>query len=1331
MPNCHSLSARRFEAVICDLDGVITDTAALHARAWKKVFDDFLQRLAGQGGKDQPAFRIESDYPRHVDGKPRYEGAASFLKARGFDLPFGQPSDPPDRMTVCALGNRKNQVYQALLEHQGVQVYAGAVNFIHRLKAAHIKVALVTSSRNGRMILEKAGLTGLFDCILDGEDAARLSLTGKPAPDIFLEAARRLDVAPERAAVVEDAQSGVEAGRRGHFGCVIGVGTDRHGARLRAHGADCVVGDLGALSVSDQKTETPQPVRASALEHFEEIEKRLVGRRPFVFLDYDGTLTPIVRRPEEAHLDDAVRETIRRLAGQCSVAVVSGRDLADVRERVGLPQLYYAGSHGFDIGGPQDAPVAFTKGGEFIPRIDEAEKILRRRLSAIPGAHVERKKFSLAVHFREVAAEQAGEVAAIVEQVHAQSTGLRRKMGKKIFEMQPDVDWHKGRAVRWLINRSQDSGAKVLAIYIGDDTTDEDAFAELQPDGIGIRVDDDNRSESLACYRLPDSAAVAAFLDKLARSLQAGASEGAWRLSYTDYSPQAEGVREALTTLGNGYFCTRGASAQAVADGIHYPGTYLAGGYNRLTSEVQGHLLENEDLVNLPNWLPLTFRIEAGQWFEPQAFELLDYLHELDMRKGVMHRRWRVKDDQERVTTVHEQRLVHMENAHLAAIQLTLRPENWSGRVEVRTAIDGRVRNTGVARYRHLENAHWLPRETRQTDAETIFLCSETNQSGLVVALAARTRFFRDQNPTPPEDRRCLRQPAYIGQLCTLKAAAGENLTIEKVVGLFSSRDPAIGSCRRAALKTVGEAPGFATLLQRQQLAWDHLWQSFDLQLRPNPQAHYGNAQQIGMGVHLNIFHLLQTTSLNDMRLALDAGVPCRGWTGEAYRGHVLWDELFIFPMINLRLPEITKNLLMYRYRRLDAARANARKAGFRGAMYPWQSGSTGREESQRIHLNPLSGRWIPDHSQLQRHVNIALAYTLYHYYQVTRDREFLSFYGAEMIMEVARFLASLARFNPGIDRWEICRVMGPDEYHDGYPDAAAPGVDNNAYTNVMTVWVLQAAEALLRELPEAVRQQLCEKVDLRPAEFELWRDIGRKMRIVFHDGDIVSQFEGYADLLEFDWEGYRRKYGDIHRLDRILEAEQDSPNRYKVSKQADVLMLFYLLPAEELAQIIENLGYRYTPDLIPRNVDYYLARTSHGSTLSRIVHAWVLARKDRPHAWHLFREALLGDLEDIQGGTTAEGIHLGAMAGAVDQLQRGYTGIVTRGNVLWFNPCLPEELECLRMRLRYRNHFIEVELTAEKLTLTSLPTAGEPIRIGFRDQVLELPPNASRVFEL
>jgi alpha,alpha-trehalase len=218
-----------------------------------------------------------------------------------------------------------------------------------------------------------------------------------------------------------------------------------------------------------------------------------------------------------------------------------------------------------------------------------------------------------------------------------------------------------------------------------------------------------------------------------------------------------------------------------------------------------------------------------------------------------------------------------------------------------------------------------------------------------------------------------------------------------------------------------------------------------------------------------------------------------------------------------------------------------------------------------------------------------------------------------------------------------------------------------------------------------------------------------------------IGIVEGYEQLEELDWEGYRQKYGDIQRLDRILEAEGDTPNRYRLSKQADVLMLFYLFSAEELKEIFQKFGYHFEYETIPKNIDFYIRRTAHGSTLSRVVHSWVLARQDRERSWRLFNEALFSDLTDIQGGTTPEGIHLGAMAGTVDQVQRCYTGIVTRKDTLWLNPCLPEELAKLRLQIRYRGYFLRLEICRDRVKVTSLRNRDYPIRVGCGEKVVEL----------
>ena len=770
-----------------------------------------------------------------------------------------------------------------------------------------------------------------------------------------------------------------------------------------------------------------------------------------------------------------------------------------------------------------------------------------------------------------------------------------------------------------------------------------------------------------------------------------------WELVYEDYIPEQEGLREALCTVGNGYFATRGAGCETRADGIHYPGTYLAGGYNRVQSDVAGRTIENEDLVNMPNWLPLSFAVDDGQWFDLDSMEVLSYKQKLDLSSGQLHRSVRVRDAHGRTSSVDERRLISMHQMHVCALQLTVRPEDWSGSVRVRTSLDGTVLNEGVERYSRLNSHHLEPRSRGTFDHDCMFLEVETSQSGLRVAEAARTQAFVSGHPREPE-RYQITQPGRVTQEFCLEVEPYEELRLEKIVALFTSRDRAIAECALEARKVVAVVPGFEELAAAQAVAWGHLWDRFDIDLsltRPD------DTRRTLLILRLHLFHLLQTCSAFTMDL--DAGIPARGWHGEAYRGHIFWDEVFIFPILNLRLPEITRSLLLYRYRRLDEARRSASAAGFRGAMYPWQSGSNGREESQRLHLNPRSGEWITDNTALQRHVNAIIAFNAWQYHQVTGDTQFLVFYGAEMMLEIARFWASASSYDERDDRYGILGVVGPDEYHDGYPDAKKPGLDNNAYTNVMASWCLCRALDVLELIPPDRARELCETLDLEDDELELWDRISRRLKVPFQDDEIISQFEGYDSLPEFDWDGYRTKYEDIHRLDRILDAEGDSVNRYKASKQADVLMLFYLLSADELRALLDRLGYSLSPDAIPRNIDYYLKRTSHGSTLSRVVHSWVLSRSERGRSWTLFKDALESDVNDVQGGTTPEGIHLGAMAGTVDLVQRCYTGIETRGDALFLNPRLPEDCRHLRLHLRYRGHSLRVEVDETELKISNL----------------------------
>jgi trehalose/maltose hydrolase-like predicted phosphorylase len=781
-------------------------------------------------------------------------------------------------------------------------------------------------------------------------------------------------------------------------------------------------------------------------------------------------------------------------------------------------------------------------------------------------------------------------------------------------------------------------------------------------------------------------------------------------LDFDGFDPGDEGLREALTSTGNGYFCTRGTAEWEDADDVHYPGTYAHGLYNRETTIMGGRPVLNEDLVNLPNWLVLKLRIEDEDAIRVSNVELLDYRHQYDIGTAMVIRELRFRDRGGRETTLRSRRFMSMAHSHQAAIEWTLTAENWSGGVEIVSALDGRVTNGGVERYGDLEGRHLDAVSPRTFGPEVIALHVQTRQSNIYVAQAARTRVMRGAEPVDVS-RSLFQAEDYIQQVLGFEVHQGEPVRVEKLVSLYTSRDRAIYEPLTNAGKSVGRYPDFAEALQRHTRAWDELWRSSDIYLPSD--------ERVQHLLRLHISHTLQVCSLHTTNH--DAGVPARGLNGEAYRGHVFWDELYVFRYLTSRLPEITRELLMYRYRRLGEARAAAREAGYRGAMFPWQSGSDGSEETQIVHLNPLSGQWDPDLSHRQRHVNAAIFYNVWHYHQATDDLDFLRDHGAEIMLEIARFWSSIAHHNPERDRYEIHGVMGPDEFHEKYPGASESGLRNNAYTNVMVAWICEQAQVVLGLLTQRRRDTLRAKLGLTDEEIETWKAMSRRMYVPFHDDGIISQFEGYDELEELDWDGYRVKHDNIQRLDRILRAEGDEADRYKLAKQADTVLLFFLFSPEEISRLFERLGYEWGPDSARRNIDYYDERTSHGSTLSYIAHAGVLAQIDPDHSWERFLVALESDVGDVQGGTTKEGIHLGVMAGTIDLVQRAYTGAEIRDGILFFAPTLTDRLNGLSFPMQVRGTPIRVTIRDGELTVVITGGFSRAIKVGIGDDVREV----------
>jgi len=992
------MKKNKFRAVIFDLDGVITKTALVHSAAWKRMFDEYLLEREKKHGEPFREFSHEEDYLPYVDGKARYDGVESFLNSRGVNLSYGDPSDLPEKETICGLGNMKNQAFNEVLERDGVEVYESTVSLIHELREKGFHVGVASSSKNCKVVLEKAGLLELMETQVDGVVSAEMGLNGKPEPDIFITAADNLGVFYDEAVVVEDAVSGVQAGKNGNFGLVLGIARENNEKELKINGADIVVTDISEI--------------------------------------------------------------------------------------------------GFD--------------------------------------------------------------------------GI--------------VEWF-------------DSGLEA-----------------------------DNRN-----------------------------------ITYSNYIPEKEKTRETLLTIGNGYFGTRGALEECLGGKINYPGTYIAGLYNRLTSKVGSREVENEDFVNIPNWLPIRFKIGDDEWIKINKVQILDIERKLNFTTGLLSKKVTIRDKTGKETRIYSKRFASMANPHLGGISYEISPLNYSGHITIESGLDGNIVNNGVERYGQLNQKHLKP-DKEGVDDNISFLQVKTTQSDISIVMTAMVRTFLNDKEVKIESYH-FQEPGCVITRYGSHVNKNETYKLEKIVSIFTSMEWDSKNSLKDSMDLILSAGGFDDIFAGSRKVWSKIWDKIDIKIEGDRLA-----QKL---LRMHLYHLMVSLSPNNKNI--DASITARGLHGEAYRGHIFWDELFILPLYNIHFPEVTKSALMYCYRRLDAARKYAKEHGFLGAMFPWQSGSDGREETQVVHLNPLTGKWGDDYSSLQRHVSLAIAYNIWQYFHVTNDVEFMQKYGTEMFFEICRFWSSKAKLDTQGGRYSIENVMGPDEFHEKYSGSEEGGLKDNTYTNLMVAWSLNKAFELFDKMGKTASGLVKSKILLSDDELGNWKDIASKMNIVIED-NILAQYDGYFDLKELDWDYYRKKYGNIHRMDRLLKAEGKSADDYKVAKQADTLQTFYNLDEQDVSEILNKLGYDLSDDYLSKNLEYYLKRTSHGSTLSRVVHAQLANMiDDRELSWDLYKDALTSDYADAQEGTTGEGIHAGVMAGTVLIALHSFAGLNLKGDEVKFEPHLPD----------------------------------------------------------
>ncbi|MBL4834633.1 MAG: glycoside hydrolase family 65 protein [Pseudomonas sp.] len=767
---------------------------------------------------------------------------------------------------------------------------------------------------------------------------------------------------------------------------------------------------------------------------------------------------------------------------------------------------------------------------------------------------------------------------------------------------------------------------------------------------------------------------------------------------FEQFDPHDEIRREALLALGNGLLSWRASAPEAAAtqpghdwQQEQYAGFYRAGWYDNAPREVNGQRVSMAALVNLPDPFGMSIGID-NSWLSPACTSCCSYQQRLNMRDGVLQRRLEFTLGGYPIAVL-ETRFLSMAHPRLAVLRWEITPPAEIRSVQVRSVLDTSVTNSLISRNRAYEGARLKNIAVEHDEQGCTSLSAELHDPRRRLAIASEVRSIDSTlRWTPVWDAGRL----VLESTCPVPARGSLVLEKRVLVAVDEELPREPGIARQQVLNQLPDEPYFL-LMHEHRKSWWALWARMPLR---------SSDASLQRTLHFHAYHLLQTISPHSR--SQDLGFPSRGWQ-EGYYGQIFWDQILAFPFLCTRFPELARELLLYRYRRLNVARERATRIGLRGAMFPWRSAASGEEETPPFQYNPLSGRWMADDTRLQRHIGAAIAYDTWQLYLATGDKQLLAGFGGVMILEIARFWGSIARFDEERGRYVIRGVIGPDEYHNRYPHADCPGLDNNAYTNLMAVWTLTCAERVLQTLGPDTAGALCMQLDIGNAELDHWRDICTRMYLPFRSDGVLSEFEGFDDLREppAQWLTDSRP-----RLDWMLEAQGDSCEHYQLTKQADVLMLLHLLPTAELQSLLSRLGYSMSASDLERTLNYHLAHITHESSLSRAVCAGALASFDGDQSWHYFCETLHVDLDAGTDRGACEGVHLGAMSGSLDTLQRHYLGIRPMPDGLGIFPAIPLQLPDLELGLIYRGARIGIWLDGGKIGVESVSNNNRPVNV-------------------
>jgi kojibiose phosphorylase len=628
------------------------------------------------------------------------------------------------------------------------------------------------------------------------------------------------------------------------------------------------------------------------------------------------------------------------------------------------------------------------------------------------------------------------------------------------------------------------------------------------------------------------------------------------------------------------------------------------------------------------------------------------------MRHGLLVRKTLFTNSRGKRIEYRSLRFFSMHNKHVVVMRMYITPLDDSARFEFESSVDTEVTNKGYVTEGRKKHVHIYDFEKKGT---ANYLCLKTLEKETLLVYTSELRIKKGNKVFKPP-RRALE----------LYLKKGETIRITKYFTVYTSLDVAPKKIKKKSIEALEKAvkKGFYYLIKDHINSWNKRWMDADIEISAD--------HDIERTLRFNIYHLLIAGNENNDNVSIGA----KTLTGEGYRGHVFWDnEIFILPFFIYTNPNIARNLLMYRYNRLNAARRIANNNGFRGAMFPWESADSGEEVTPSWYKSS-DGRIIPVNTGKQEHhINADIPYSIFHYYTATNDLDFLLNYGLEVIFETARFWASRLEYNEKKKRYEIKNIIGPDEFHEN--------VNNNAFTNAMAKWTLNITTELYKVFRRKYSRKiklLMKIINLKHGEINSWPAMAKKIYIPFSKkSGLIEEFDGFFKLKKYPLPERDNNYIPLNPQ----KISHEKFNNTQFVKQADVVILLYLLSDTHPSFEMKS-----------KNYTFYKNRTLHESSLSASIHSILASELSKSNeAYKYFLASLYTDLKDIYGNTV-NGIHGAAAGGTWQAVINGFAGARIIKGILSLKPNLPFAWNRIKFRLKWKGYDLDIEIADDKITI-------------------------------